>query len=361
MKFVQSIASFFYFYYLINRPVSKKHSTIHDIARELSITASTVSRALSGHPRISVTTKQLVQDMVSKLNYKPNTIASNLRKGKGNTIGVIIPVINRYLFANIIHGIESIANEAGYSVIICQSNENLIKENECIKTLVSNRVSGIMISVSAETKNADHFEPAVKSGIPIVQFDRIIDTFNSSKISSDDFAGAYKEVSHLSEQGFRKIAHFAGPLHLKMYENRFEGYKKALADNLINLNTNLIYEGYISREKAIEGMKLVLKLPYKVDALFAASDLSALGALSVLKEEKIKVPQQFGIAGYANELFSEYTDPSLTSTEQFGEDIGKISARVMLEEINNTQILSPQIITIAPKLIKRHSSCLILF
>lgn len=337
--------------------MSKKQSTIHDIARELNITASTVSRALNNHPRISSATKQLVFKTAERLNYKPNSIASSLRKGKGKTIGVIIPVINRTYFANIIHGIESIANEAGYNIIICQSNESLIQESESIKTLVNNRVSGIMISISADTKNAEHFDPAVKSGIPIVQFDRVVEMFKSSKVYSNDFDGAYKEVSHLVEQGYNKIAHFAGPLYLKMYRNRFEGYKKALTDSNIIFKPDLVFEGYISREKGIEGMRTLLSKRFITDALFAASDLSALGALSVLKEKQIKIPREFGVAGYVNELFAEYIEPSLTSTEQFGEEIGKTSARVMLEEILQSGIIEPRIITIQSQLIIRKSSC----
>lgn len=336
--------------------MSKKNTTIHDIARELNITASSVSRSLSNHPRISEATKKLVIKTANKLNYKPNTIASNLRKGTGNTIGVIIPVINRFFFANIIHGIESISNKAGYNIIICQSNESLKKEAESIKTLVNNRVCGIMISVSAETENAEHFETAVKSAIPIVQFDRIIDKFNSSKITSDDYKGAYNEVVHMIEQGYKNIAHFAGPLYLNMYEKRFSGYKQALIDNNIKINKKLVFKGFISREKGIEGMNLILNRYKKVDALFSASDLSALGALSVLKEKHISIPQNFGVAGYVNELFAEYIDPSLTSTEQFGEEIGSMAAEVMIEEIMTGQKTAPRTITIMPKLIKRASS-----
>jgi len=336
--------------------MSKRNTTIHDIARELNITASSVSRALSNHPRISEATKKLVIKTANKLNYKPNTIAANLRKGTGNTIGVIIPVINRFFFANIIHGIESISNKAGYNIIICQSNESLKKEAESIKTLVNNRVCGIMISVSAETENAEHFEATVKSEIPIVQFDRIIEKFNSSKIASDDYKGAYNEVVHMIEQGYKNIAHFAGPFYLNMYEKRFSGYKQALIDNNIKFDKKLVFEGFISREKGIEGMNLILNQHKKVDALFAASDLSALGALSVLKEKHISIPKHFGVAGYVNELFAEYIDPSLTSTEQFGEEIGSMAAKVMIEEIMYRQKTTPRTITITPKLIKRASS-----
>jgi LacI family transcriptional regulator len=336
--------------------MKKRHATIHDIARELNINASTVSRALNNHPRISEATKKLVLDTATKLNYKPNSIASNLRRGTGNTLGIIIPIINRYFFSNIIHGIESISHASGFNILICQSDENLEKEISSIKTLVNNRVDGILISISAETRNANHFEPAVKSGIPIVQFDRVIENFNSSKVLNDDFTGAYNTVSHLIEQGYSKILHFSGPQFIKMYEKRFLGYKKALEDNDIPFNKDLVFESVITRETGNDVMRSVLSSKLKVDALFAASDLSALGALLVLKERGISVPHQFGVTGYVNEPFTEFIEPSLTTTEQFGVEIGRTAAQVIVEEINSEQSNPPMIIIIKPKLIIRNSS-----
>lgn len=336
--------------------MSSKYPTIYDIAKELNITASTVSRALCNHPKISDLTKKIVLETAERLNYKPNSIASSLRRGKGNTIGVIIPLINRTYFANIIQGIESIANEAGYHIIISQSNESIYKESESIKTLVNNRVSGILISVSAETKDSSHFEPAIKSGIPIVQFDRVLESFHSSMIYNDDYLGAYNSVIHLIDQGFKDIIHFAGPLHLSMYKNRMEGYKKALADRSIIFNPNLIFEGIISREKGFDLSKTLIQNGIKADAIFAASDLSALGAISALKEMRINIPENFGVAGYVNELFAEYIDPSLTSTEQFGDKIGKIAAEVLMEDIAQKGNANPKTKIIQPELIIRKST-----
>jgi LacI family transcriptional regulator len=334
----------------------KRHITIHDIARELNINASTVSRALNDHPRISDATKRLVLDTATRLNYKPNSLASNLRKGAGNTLGIIIPVINRYFFANIIHGIESITNAAGFNLIICQSDENIEKEISSIQTLVKNRVDGILISISAETRNANHFDPAVKTGIPIVQFDRAIESFNSSKILNDDFTGAYQSVTHLIKQGYSNIVHFSGPLYIQLYEKRFLGYKQALEDNHIPFNKNLVFESVINREKGHELMKLILASDLKADALFAASDLSALGALLLLKEKGVAVPQQFGVAGYVNEPFTEFIEPSLTTTEQYGVEIGRTAAQVIVEEINSNNKLAARTIIINPRLIIRNST-----
>lgn len=336
--------------------MQKNQSTIHDIAKYLKVSASTVSRALNNHPRISETTKNLVKKAAKELNYKPNTLASNLRKGKGNTIGVIIPIINRHFFANIIHGIEKIATPAGYQIIICQSNENYEKEVESIQTLIRNRVSGILISVSSETKDSFHFQSAIKSNIPIVMFDRTLEDFHAFKIRNDDFSGGYNATRHLIEQGYKKVAHFSGPLHIPTYRDRFEGYSKALSDNDIEYSDTLVYENTINREKGSDVMNGILNSKTVVDAVFAASDMSALGALLMLKEKKIKVPDEIGVAGYVNEPFSEFIEPSLTSTEQFGEEMGQSAAKLIIDEIMTESSENKKTLIIAPKLIIRSSS-----
>ena len=334
----------------------KKQTTIHDIARYLDITASTVSRALNNHPRISDSTKKRVREAAKMLEYNHNIVAANLRKGTANTIGVIIPLINRHFFANIISGIENIANPAGYNIIICSSNENLDKEIKNVHTLVNNRVSGILISISAETKNANHLEPIFNSDIPVVQFDRTIDTLATSKIINDDFQGAYQNVTHLIEQGYSSIAHFAGPQYIISYRKRFEGYKLALEENNLPFRKELVFEGIIDREKGNSIMEYILQNYPEVDALFAASDMSALGALICMKKHNIQVPVQMGISGYVNEPFGEYIDPSLTTTEQFGTDIGKEAANELISILTTHAKHNIKQRIITPKLIIRDST-----
>jgi LacI family transcriptional regulator len=336
--------------------MKKDQSTIHDIARYLNISASTVSRALNDNPRISKSTKNLVIKTAKEFNYRPNNLASNLRKGKGNTIGVILPLINRHFFANIIYGIEKVATPAGFQIIICQSDEKLGKEIESIQTLIHNRVSGILISISSETKDSSHFQPADRSKIPVVMFDRILKDYNSGKIRNDDYTGAYNTTCHLVGQGYQKIAHFSGPLNIPTYHDRFEGYKKALEDNHLGFESRLVYENVINRSNGSEVMRDILASGNKVDAIFAASDMSALGALLVLKECKIKVPAEIGIAGYVNEPFSAFIEPSLTSTEQFGEEMGQQAARLIIDEIISGVRGENKVIQIPPKLIIRSSS-----
>lgn len=335
--------------------MKKRATTIHDIAKLLNITASTVSRALNDHPRISDATKKRVKEAAKELNYRPNTIAANLRMGKGNTIGVIVPVINRHFFANIIHGIESVMDPAGYNLIICSSNESLEKEARNLQTLISNRVSGIMVSISAETRNADHFESVFRAGIPVIQFDRAIDGV-SAAVVNDDFQGAYDTVKHLIEAGYRNIAHFAGPAYIVNYNRRLEGYKQALSDHNIPYREEFVFEGVISREKGRNTTEQIIDHYPSIDAIFAASDMSALGALLMLKKRGIPVPEKFGVCGYVNEPFGEYLDPSLTSTEQFGEQIGITAAKELLQCIDAEKKSDIHKLMIPPKLIIRKSS-----
>jgi len=332
-----------------------KQTTIHDIARHLGISSSTVSRALCNHPRISLKTKEIVRQTALDLNYRPNNLASKLRKGMGSTIGVIIPVINRHFFANIIHGIELIAASRGFSVIICQSDESLAKEIENIHTLIKNRVDGILISSSSESKDSGHFQIVNNSKIPLVMFDRTLDDNLFCKVMNDDSMGAYLATEHLIRQGYRKIIHFSGPLHLPTYRNRHDGYKKALQHNGLPYSRDMIRENVISREKGTSATLQLVNDKIEFDAIFAASDMSALGSLLYLKEKNIAIPEEVGIAGYVNEPFAEFIEPSLTSIEQYGEIIGTTAAEVLINLINGESTCPIQKI-IDPRLIIRKST-----
>lgn len=335
--------------------MAKKQVTIHDIANFLGISASTVSRALADHPRISHNTKEAVQKAARKLNYKPNKLASNLRKGTGNTIGVIIPIINRHFFANIIHGIERIASSKDYSVIICQSDEKLNKEIESLQTLVKNRVDGILISVSSESRSGNHFSLLKDSDIPLVMFDRVLEESAFSKVVNDDFSGAYKATKHLIGQGYREIIHFGGPQHIASYKKRHEGYRRALLDQGLQYSSGRFFENVISREKGAAITAGLIRDGITFDALFAASDMSALGALLELKKNKLPVPDKIGIVGYVNEPFTEFIEPSLTSMEQFGEAMGMKAAELLFRKIEETDN-QVSITKIEPELIVRESS-----
>src|SRR5690554_6574017 len=186
----------------------KKKTTITDIARKLNTTPSTVSRALADHPRISDEMKKAVWEMVEIMNYQPNSIASALRKGKSNIIGVIVPTSDRQFFASIIRGIEEIVRNEGYNLIICQSDEQTSKEKEKIDALLRIQVDGIIAAVAKETTDYSHFKKIKDRGVPLVLYDRVGESLDVNAVISNDYSGAYQAVSHLIEQGCRRIAHF---------------------------------------------------------------------------------------------------------------------------------------------------------
>ncbi len=336
----------------------KKHRvTIHDIAKELNTTASTVSRALQDHPRISKAMKQAIWDLAQKLNYQPNAMASSLRKGKGNTIGVIIPRIDRYFFSSVIRGIEDVAYEAGYNVIISQSYDSKLREKEIVETLVNGKVDGLLVSISFETKTYEHFQSVISRGIPLIFFDRVPDTMEISKVELDDFAGAFKAVEHLISQGCRRIVHLAGYKHISIYRNRFEGYKAALDKYDIPFDESLVFENAITREKGEEAAERIVSMNPRPDGIFCAGDFSAMGVMLKLKDLGIKIPEEVAIIGFANEPYAEIISPSLSSVDQHSKEMGHSVARLFLEQIagNDAPVL-PKRIILSPDLYIRQSS-----
>src|SRR6186997_2511193 len=275
-------------------------TTIIDIAKELNTTPATVSRALSNHPRISEKTKQSVQFTASKLNYKRNRIASSLRSGKTHVIGVIIPSAEINFFGSVVHGIESVANSNGYNVLLFQSNESREFEEKGLETFLTARVDGILVSLAKDTIDYSHFIEIKKRGIPLVFFDRAMDDLGFDSVVIDDFKGAYHATEHLIQQCYTRIAHISGPKHLKNFHDRITGYMEALQANKVKIDPDLIYPGNISIESGKTGTEYFLSLSDPPDAIFAAEDFTALGAISKLKERNIGIPEQMGIIGFAN-------------------------------------------------------------
>lgn len=337
--------------------MKNKAATIKDIANELKLNISTVSRALNNNKAISEETRKKVMKLAEKLNYRPNGIASSLRTGRGNTIGLIVPNINRHFFSNLIHGVESVLGNSGYNILICQSNELIKKEKLAINTLINARVDGIIISISKETDNAKHFEPVIERGIPIIQVDRVIEKLSTHKILNQNYNASQAAVNHLIEMGYKKIAHFSGPQYINIYKERLEGYSQAIKNsNLANKKT-FIYDNILSFEQGYQLAHEIFSQKSSPDAIFAASDFSALGALQALKKLNIKVPEKVGIVGYANEPFTEMVTPTITSIDQHSVEIGKEAARIMIDRLNadNGQTIAKQLY-IEPKLIIRESS-----
>jgi LacI family transcriptional regulator len=337
--------------------MTKKQATIKDIADALNISISTVSRAMSDHPKIKKSTKEQIWEMAKKLNYQPNTIAASLRKGKANTVGMIVPRINRHFFSNVITGVESVLNPAGYNLIICQSEESLEKEKMNINTLIASRVSGILISLSLETTKYEHIKWAIKMGIPVVLYDRVCDELDVCKVENDDVSGSYELTRHLIDQGYRKMMWIGGSRKFNTYKNRYEGYRKALSEIGLNADEMPIFEGSISLETAYNFMKEFLNKERLPEVIFSASDYMAMGAILAIQEKGLKIPEDIAISGYSNEPFAALINPKLTSVEQFSKEMGQETARLLLGQIlsGNPNNISTKTM-IKPRLIIREST-----
>jgi LacI family transcriptional regulator, galactose operon repressor len=327
--------------------------TIHDIARSLKISPSTVSRALNDNPRISESTRQKVKVFAQENDYTPNILASSLRKGRSLKVGIVVPRINRHFFSNVIGEVEEILNETGYNLIICQTLEDYKKEIHNIKTLVNLHVDAIFISLSTGTKNLDHIKELQKSGIHLVMFDRVDESLGIDLVKLDDFMGSFNTVQHLINQGCRNIVHFGGPTHILSYHERQKGYSEALEKNNIQTSLNKINSDTLTKEKGYHAMINLIETNKIPDAIFSASDYSALGAVLACRERNIEIPKDICIAGFANEPFTEFIRPGLTSTDQKPELMGKKVAELFLNKgSNKDQIKS----IIKPELIIREST-----
>jgi LacI family transcriptional regulator len=314
--------------------VFKGQVTIKDIARELGISPSTVSKALKGHPDISESTKKAVRDLVEKWNYKPDPIALSLQGGSGKTIGVIVPEIVHYFFSTVISGIEDLTFKSDYHVLFCQSNESYEREVKAVETLLANRVDGILVSMSKVTRNFDHFRKIADSGIPLVFFDRICEDMETDRVIVDDEAGAYEATCHLIETGCKNLIHLSGPQNLLIGKNRKDGFIRALKDHNLTVNENNIIrcdtEDYALN--IVPGLLERIPLP---DGLFAVNDITAATVMKIVKSSGYKVPDDISIVGFTSGLISDLTDPQLTSVFQDGYSVGREAIKLLFERLGS--------------------------
>lgn len=311
----------------------KQMPTIMDIATALNISKSTVSRALQAHSEINEETRKSVLEMARKLNYHPNYIAKSLVNKKSNTIGIIVPEFVNHFFPLLIIGAQEVASKAGYNVIICQSQESAKTEIANVNTLLSSRVDGVIISMTRQTKNIDHFKSFEHLSIPIVFFNRICEAMNTSRVMVNDYEGAFKGVEHLIKNGFKKIAHIGGPLNLSLSHNRLNGYLDALKKHKIAIDKNLIIHYDLTENKARQSAEVLLNKKNRPDAIFCLNDVCTTQTLLVAKEMKINVPEELGIVGFSNNPLSAYIEPGLTSIEQPVHEMGRTAMRLLINHI----------------------------
>lgn len=329
--------------------------TIKDIAKALGISPSTVSRALKDHPDISPKTKRAVKELAESLNYEPNAIALSLRSRLTRTIGVILPQIVHFFFSSVISGIEEVASKEGFSVLICQSNEDYEKEVHVVHTLFSKRVDGVLASVSKTTGKFSHYEELKKHNIPLVFYDRVCNIPNTDRVIVDDYTGAYKATKHLIDEGCKRIAHLATSQELLIGSNRRNGYVQALKDSGIEVDEEIILR-CDTDEHARKCIPYLLSLEKKIDGIFAVNDLTAITAMSIIKGSGYSIPKDIAIAGFSNSLYSNMTDPPLTTVEQQGFLMGKRAAEMLIERISSDVDIETRVEQIKTELIVRGST-----
>lgn len=336
--------------------MEKRNITIKDIASKLNVSIATVSRALSGHPDISEKTKSLIIETSRSMGYHPNLMASGLIKRKSRTIGVIVPTINRQFWSNTISGIEKIAHEAGYKVMICQSNEQFEREKENIELLANSMVDGLLMAASKETTDFQHIQHVLDRGIHVLMFERVIEELPVSAVLTDDFQGAFQITEHLLNGGCRRIAHITGPGTLKVCHRRMEGYAAALKKHGVVFDETLVMESDFTHEAAREATRKLYDLPQPPDAIFGFADIMAIGVLLEVKEMGLRVPEDVAIAGFGNDDVSALVHPSLTTMSQPSFEIGRKSATLLIEELSGEGPSVKKLEVIKPQLIIRDST-----
>lgn len=328
-----------------------------DLARELNVSMTTISRALSDHFSIGPAMKQKVLKLAKKYNYQPNHMASALRKGKSKLLGIVVPYIEGRFFPSVVHGIETAASKAGYNVIICQSNEDVAQERRSLDSLLSAQVAGVLVSLARTTLDYRHFDQLRSRGLPLVYFDRVVEGDNVNAVVLDDREGGYLSTRHLLAQGCRRIAHLAGPQHLNIYKNRRQGYFDALREAGLPADERLVVDTDMLQEQGAAGLRQLLALPNPPDAVFAAGDFSALGAMQEARRQGLRVPEDLAIAGFSNESFTLVAEPNLTTVDQRCEEMGQAAVRLLLEAIDSKgEAFTPRQVVLRPELLVRGSS-----
>lgn len=330
----------------------KKKPTLQDIADELDITPSAVSKALNNHPRISAKTKAAVLEVARRLNYQPNHLASALRSGRSYLLGVIVPAIDYAFFSSVVRGIEEVATRAGYNVIIAQSNDSFTKEQASVDALIRTQVDGVLVSIANSTTQFGHFHKLLDNGIPLILFDRVGEDLPVSAVVIDDYQGASRAMEHLIDQGCRRIVHLAGYNRINLYRQRSKAYRDQLEQNGLPFRREWMIESDLTLADGERIVQRLLQGAEPPDAIFAAGDHAALGAMHTLQQAGLRIPQDVSVVGFSNEPFSGFIRPGLSTVDQQTIQMGRIAAELFLEQIGNRKkspvikqkILSPQLI-----------------
>ncbi|MCH7398034.1 LacI family transcriptional regulator [Belliella sp. DSM 107340] len=338
--------------------MNKKRTTLKDLAKELGLAASTISRALDDHPGISQETKEKVLNKAEELGFTRNSIASSFRKNKTLTIGVIVPRIDIHFHSLVISGIEEYAYKAGYNVTIFQSRDSIKRESKITKILQNKMSEGVIICLGTETNSYEHFEKLNRMKIPLVFYDRVPTGFEANKIIINDYESAFKATEHLIEVGCKRIAHIGGSQSTGIFKARFEGYKAALVKHDFPMEKNLVhFTKDLSYEEGALVAKKLLALKSRPDGIFCSNDYTAVSAIQVFQKNMVKIPQEIAIVGFSNYPISKIIEPHLTTVNDRAFEMGMAAARLLIRQIEEEEdIIQTEIVTIKTELLIRESS-----
>lgn len=332
-----------------------KPATIKDIARQLNVSISTVSRAMRNAPDVNGETRKAVMALSEELNYQPNKLALSLKQKQTHTIGVLVPNLD-YVLATMVKGIDEVALEAGYTVMVCQSNESFGREIVNLRRLMESLVDGLIISVSSETKVFDHFKKIQEKQMPMVVFDRITPFLKAPSVRIDNEDGGFQATEHLIEQGYKRIAILAGPKNLGISNDRLEGYLRALKKYKMKPDNDLIINCDFNQHYAYLATQELLAMKKRPDAIFTISDRMAIGAMLAIKEKGLSMPQDIGLVGFNNEPVVSLVTPGISSIDQPAFEVGKATAKLFIERMHNDGDMNDVEEVLKTKLIVRESS-----
>ena len=315
--------------------MNDKTIKLKDIARILSVSESTVSRALRDHPRISLATREKVKTLAEQLDYMPNQVARNLQNRHMNAIGVVVPKLSYYLYAQAISGMEEVAEQLGYNIIICQTNESATREQAIVQELLSTRIAGFIISLSSATVDFEHFAKIKRRKVPLVFFNRECEDIHTDRVIIDNFGVAHQAVEHLINSGCKRIAYFGGPMEVQISNRRLEGYTAALTAHHFPLVPEYIVHTEFNPESAYQAADHLLRLPNPPDAILAFSDQFAYTLYRRARELGITIPEDLSLIGFNNEPATALLLPALSTIDQPAYAMGKTAAEILFQQIKH--------------------------
>ncbi len=327
------------------------------LAKELKLSVSTVSRALSDSHEISQSTKLKVLSLAEKLNYHPNPYARSLRKRNSNTVAIIIPEIENNFFALVINGIEKIAQQNGYHVLIYITHENIRKEIEFVSHLLSGRVDGVIMSLSGEPTDVDHIDKLIENNVPVVFFDRISEQTQTLKITTNDSESGYLASKHLIDRGCKKISYLGYSNSLSIGIHRLNGYLEAMRENNITINGAYILNCTSDHEESYKKIKNLLESDNRPDSIFASVEQLALITYEVCADLNLKIPDDVKVISFSNSKMASLLNPSLTAIVQPAFNIGMAAAKELFEVLNDkNSSLENKTVQLSSSLIERKST-----